>query len=223
MTDESLDVNKEDLDTSSDSSSDENKDSSTGADSVKNDGEEVTLTKSEWENTQTQIANLNKALKIEREKFKKPGLTDIEVDKVDKPSQFEEQYSAIRTKELLAERKEHEALAKLQIIKRFGKLQADNDFGLDTNVVEAYQDLLEGRNKRNSPPRNQQAVMELLERAVKMVHPDMYVAELKRREEEGTYEGVGGSHGIRDDVDKPRLNSSEKKLVEAVDNLLKSR
>lgn len=223
MTEENKDVNNEDIDTSSDASADKDNNSSNAADGVNNADEAITLTKKDWDNTQTQIANLNKALQLEREKTKKHGLTEIDEDKKDKPDKFTEQYTALRGKELLLERKEFEAEAKKQMVKRFAKLQADNDFGIDSKVVEAYQDLLEGRIKREGHPRTQKAVMDLLERAVKMAYPDMYVAEIKRQEEEGTYEGVGGTHGTKDDTQTVRLNSNEKKLVTAVDQFLKNR
>lgn len=208
-------------------SSTEEQDSSTSTaeDGVKNEDGDITITKADWDNTQIQIANLNKALKVERDKTKLEGLTtNEEKEDINKTSQkFEENYTKIRETEMAAERRENEAIAKAHITKRFGTLQADNDFGLDEQVVEAYQDLLDGRKKRGFPTHTQKAVSETLERAVKMVHPDLYVKELKRQEEEGTdYTGVGGARGMEPE-NKPRLNNKEKALTAAVDQMLSGR
>ena len=227
MSEEQIDDKPEGQDNPSDSSTDKDTTLPDGEGSEKNDGEEVTLTKGEWEQTQTELKSIKQALKLEREKSKLKGLSEKKEDNLDKPAkpdEFEEKFKHLREKEFVAERLEYEAAAKQQILKRFEKLQADNDFGIDLKVINAYQDLLEGRTKRGNYPRTREAVFNLLEQAVKMEYPDLYVAELKRRQEEGTdYSGVGGISGDRDDMPKQKLNPKEKAFLESVDNFLKAR
>lgn len=227
MADEFKDDNNEEFDSSSDSSADKDQGSSDGAGSDNNGDEQVTLTKKELDQIKQELGSVKSALKIEREKFKKKGfLVDEEEETTTRPPKkkdedwFDEQYKTRRAKEVREELSNYEENAKATVVKRFPKLQADNEYGIRQDVVEAYVDLLGSRTKRGNPPRNQEQVSELLERAIRMVEPNIFMTKEEKEEE---YSGVEATRGMEsEDKNKPRLNKEEKKLVNFVDRYVKN-
>ena len=219
MTEELRD--KEDSDTSSDSRSEETEGSSNAAGGDKN--------ADELENTRKELDSLKQALKEEREKNRKKGFsekkeeeskreTELDTKSLDNETTFERLYNDRRAKELQEDRVEYEEEVKKEMVKRFPALKADNSFGIKNEIIEAYNDLLEGRVKRGLFPRSKNTVSELVEKAVRIVHPEFFVKSSK--EDNTDYEGAGVSEGLLPlALDKPKLSAKEKSLVGFIEEM----
>ena len=168
----------------------------------------------ELEQLRTERDSYKQALKIEREKNQKKGM-QVDTPPEEKPAEidgdtFSKLYNERRAKELQDERVEYEEEVKREIVKKFPSLKAENNFGIKEEVIEAYNDLLEGRVKRGAFPRTKNAISELVTKAVKIVHPEYFV----KGNSETDYDGAGIAEGILpSEVNKPKLNEKEKSFL----------
>lgn len=215
-----LDENIEDIDTSLSSSDDENNDSS-DAEGGDTDDEEVSVKKGDWEKVQTELKSIKQALKEEREKKKDTDLSSKNKKVVEKEEEKDLSIPKWRVKEIETERISHEASEKKKILKRFPSLAADNDFGIDEDVVENYNDLLQGCIRRGKLPRTKEDVLTLLEKAVKITHPDLLVEEAKNKDgEENNYTGLERGESKREGAPSPKLSEQDKKFKEHINNIV---
>lgn len=230
MTQDEMDEKLGDTDTSSDSSTDQNSDSSDGADSDNNADEDVKLKKSEWEATRKELNSVKLALKQERERNRNKGLSSpVEGNEEEdgKPARRKnDDVRAIiqeeREKEQKKERVQFEEVEKTNILKRFPKLVSDNQYGIDEQILENYNILLEGRKARNLNPRTQADVAKLLEHAVKMTYPDLFVQEEKERNEKGeTYTGMETGMSQRGKAPAKQYTQKENQLKATVDAMIR--
>jgi hypothetical protein len=202
---------KEKSEISPDLSPEKTDDLPAGEGSDNNDGE--------LEKIRKERDSYKQALKIEREKGQKKGM-QVEPPVEHKSAELDEDtfsklYNERRSKELQDERVEYEEEIKKEIVKKFPSLKAENSFGIKDEVIEAYNDLLEGRVKRGLFPRTKNAISDLVTKAVKIVHPEFFV-----KGNTGTdYEGSGVAEGVLpSEVNKPKLNEKEKSLHKFIED-----
>ena len=215
MDDLEKDVN-EDAETSPDSSPGELADTSAGEDTVTNE-EAVSIKKTDWEAMQEQVSNLNIALQQERKKAQRLGLTP-EVERDEEPKK--------RKKDdvpdfLVSQRRKYEVQLKDKFVKQFPSIAANNTYGIDDEIVENYNDLLEGRIKRGVVPWEREEVAELLEKAIRMSKPELFVKQVKESGDD--YTGMDRGVPYEEEIkSEPPMSAEERKFKNYNDQRLKS-
>lgn len=220
-----MDDTQQELETSAPSSDAKTNTSSTGADTEINADDVIQVKKTDWESTQKELTSIKTALKKERElKKQNISLSHVEEKEEKTPRKVEDVRAIIREErqhELDEERQGYEVKARDIILKRFPSLEKDNEYFLDTEVVEAYNDLLGMRIRRGQNPRTQADVEKLLERAIRITHPELLESEAETHgDRDNGYDGLSSGISKRP-VASERLSSADKKFRESIDALVK--
>ena len=220
MNDETLDDKQEEstLDDSSPSTVDASADAVDGDNNV---DEEVKVKKSEWMEIQKKLEKLPSieiALEKEREKRQKLALSQEEDKRPRRNSDYEE-WKKFREIELQEERQNHELALKSMFLKKYPAIAADNEYGIQKEVVEHYQVLLKG----GMSPRTRDDVADLFTKAIRMVKPELFAQSTQDDLGKG-YSGM--SRGVPEEKEitqEPRLTPAEEKMHSYFNERLKKR
>lgn len=214
-----LDEKEKDLDNLSSSSDDEIQNSSDGEDTDNNE-EEVVLKKSELTALKKELKSIKIALREERGEKRTSDLSLKKKKVVEEEENDEVSLPKWRIKEIEQERVEHETNEKKKILKRFPSLAANNDYGINEEIIEAYNDLLQGKIRRGRYPRTKEEVAALLEKAVKLIKPDLFIEELKEGEK-NEYNGLERGESKYENAPSPKLSEMDKRFKEHVESITK--
>lgn len=154
--------------------------------------------KAELEARNQELASVKEALRREREKNRRSGISSPSEESGKRSNkEIEEAVYRVYEEKAREERIAYEIEAKKEFLRRFPSIAANNDIGLSDDIVDNYNLLLRGQ---KSSPRTKEGVVRLLEDAVKISRPDLFVSEYKARQEQNNYEGMESSQALEGEI-----------------------